>query len=205
MYFPAESEIKVLGGPLSPWCPREDSFWLLPASFWLASLSCGFVTPLSTSLFCIWVFVSLRKIIIGFRDPSAEKAMSPHSSTLSWKIPWMEEPGRLQSMGSQRVGHDWVTSLSLSLSCLGEGNGNPLQCSCLKNPREGEAWWAAIYGSHRVGHDWSDLAAAADNPGSSLHLKSLKYKVEIYTLVFYKLSLYSQVAIFWRPPFNLLP
>ena len=42
-----------------------------------------------------------------------EKAMAPHSSTLAWKIPWMEEPGRLQSMGSQRVGHNWVTSLSL--------------------------------------------------------------------------------------------
>ena len=42
-----------------------------------------------------------------------EKAMAPHSSTLAWKIPWMEEPGRLQSMGSLRVGHDWVTSFSL--------------------------------------------------------------------------------------------
>ena len=42
-----------------------------------------------------------------------EKAMAPHSSTLAWKIPWMEEPGRLQSMGSWRVGHDWATSLSL--------------------------------------------------------------------------------------------
>ena len=39
--------------------------------------------------------------------------MAPHSSTLAWKIPWMEEPGRLQSMGSLRVGHDRVTSLSL--------------------------------------------------------------------------------------------
>ena len=42
-----------------------------------------------------------------------EKAMAPHSSTLAWKIPWMEEPGRLQSMGLRRVGHDWATSLSL--------------------------------------------------------------------------------------------
>ena len=42
-----------------------------------------------------------------------EKAMAPHSSTLAWEIPWMEEPGRLQSMGSLRVGHDWTTSLSL--------------------------------------------------------------------------------------------
>ena len=43
-----------------------------------------------------------------------EKAMAPHSSTLAWKIPWMEDPGRLQSMGSLRVGHEWATSLSLS-------------------------------------------------------------------------------------------
>ena len=69
---------------------------------------------------------------------------APHSSTLAWKIPWTREPGRLQSMGSLRVGHDWATSLSLS--CIGEGNGTPLQCSCLKNPRDGGAWWAAIYG-----------------------------------------------------------
>ena len=73
-----------------------------------------------------------------------EKAMAPHSSTLAWKIPWTEEPGRLQSMGLQRVGHNWATSLSLS--CIGEGNGNPLQCSCLENPRGGGARWAAVYG-----------------------------------------------------------
>ena len=50
------------------------------------------------------------------RDDPLEKEMAPHSSTLAWKIPWTEKPGRLQSVGSQRVGHDWVTSLSLSLS-----------------------------------------------------------------------------------------
>ena len=76
----------------------------------------------------------------------SEKAMAPHSSTLAWKIPWMEEPGRLQSVGSRRVGHDWATSLSFFTSCIGEGNGNPLQCSCLENPRDGRAWWAAVYG-----------------------------------------------------------
>ena len=43
----------------------------------------------------------------------AEKAMAPHSSTLAWKTPWTEEPGRLQSMGLRRVGHEWATSLSL--------------------------------------------------------------------------------------------
>ena len=75
-----------------------------------------------------------------------EKPMAPHSSTLPWKIPWAEEPGRLQSIGSLRVRHGWATSLSLSLSCIGEGKGNPLQCSCLENPRDGVACWAAIYG-----------------------------------------------------------
>ena len=49
---------------------------------------------------------------LGQEDP-LEKEMATHSSTLAWKIPWREKPGRLQSMGSQRVGHDWVTSLSL--------------------------------------------------------------------------------------------
>ena len=79
-----------------------------------------------------------------FPRQESEKAMAPHSSALAWKIPWMEEPGRLQSMGSRRVEHDWPTSLSLS--CIGEGDGNPLQCSCLENPRDGGAWWAAIHG-----------------------------------------------------------
>ena len=72
--------------------------------------------------------------------------MAPHSITLAWKIPWMEEPGRLQSMGLLRVGHDWAIYFHFSLSCIGEGNGNPLQCSCLENPRGRGAWWAAVYG-----------------------------------------------------------
>ena len=72
--------------------------------------------------------------------------MAPHSTTLAWKIPWMEEPGRLQSMGSLRVGHGWELPFHFSLSCVGEGNGNPLQSSCLENPRDGRAWWAAVYG-----------------------------------------------------------
>ena len=56
---------------------------------------------------------SLKTSILWHSAFSPEKAMAPHSSTLAWKIPWTEEPGRLRSMGSQRVGHDWATSLSL--------------------------------------------------------------------------------------------
>ena len=76
-----------------------------------------------------------------------EKAMAPHSSTLAWKIPWTEEPGagycpwgRKESDTTERL------HFHFSLSCIGEGNGNPLQCSCLKNPRDEGAWWAAVYG-----------------------------------------------------------
>ena len=72
--------------------------------------------------------------------------LAPHSSTLAWKIPWMEEPGGPQSMGSLRVGQDSATSLHFSLSYIGEDNGNPLQCSCLENLRDGGASWAAVYG-----------------------------------------------------------
>ena len=72
--------------------------------------------------------------------------MAPHSSTLAWKIPWTEEPGGLQSMGLL----EWDTTERLhfhfSLSCIGEGNGNPIQCSCLENPKDRGAWWAAVYG-----------------------------------------------------------
>ena len=72
--------------------------------------------------------------------------MATHSSTLAWKIPWTEKPGRLQSLGSLGVGTTERLHFHFSLPCIGEGNGNPLQCSCLENPRDGRAWWAAVYG-----------------------------------------------------------
>ena len=69
-----------------------------------------------------------------------EKAMAPHSNTLAWKIPWTEEPDGLQSMGSLESDTTEQLHFHYSLSCTGEGNGNPLQCSCLGNPRDGGAW-----------------------------------------------------------------
>ena len=83
-----------------------------------------------------------------------EKAMAPHSSTLAWKIPWTEEPGRLQSMGRSESDTTERLHFDFSLSCIGEGNGNPLQCSCLENPRDRGAWWAAISG---VTQSWTRL------------------------------------------------
>ena len=75
-----------------------------------------------------------------------EKAMAPHSSTLAWKIPWVEEPGRLQSMGSLRVGHDLVTLLSLFTFMRWRRKWQPTPVFLLENPRDGGAWRAAIYG-----------------------------------------------------------
>ena len=72
--------------------------------------------------------------------------MATHCSTLAWKIPWTEEPGSLQYMGSLRVSTTEQLHFCFSVSCIGEGNGNPLQCFCLENPRDGGAWWAAVYG-----------------------------------------------------------
>ena len=72
--------------------------------------------------------------------------MASHSSTLAWKIPWAEEPGGLQSMDFRRVHTTERLHFHFSLSCIGERNGNPLQCSCLESPRDGGAWWAAVYG-----------------------------------------------------------
>ena len=153
-----------------------------------------------------------------------EKGMTTHSNTFAWKIPWMEEPGRLQSTGSWRVGHDWATSLSLftfmhwrrkwqptpaflpgesqgrgslvgcrlwrrtesdtteqlpfhfSLSCTGEGNGNTLQYSCLENPRDRGAWWAAVYG---IAQSWTWLKWLSSS-SSSLSICSSHV---IYSLV----------------------
>ena len=58
----------------------------------------------------------------------------------------MEEPGGLQSMGHYELDTTERLHFHFSLSCIGEGKGNPLQCSCLENPRDGGAWWAAVYG-----------------------------------------------------------
>ena len=109
---------------------RVGHYWstsLLPSYCWVLRVP-----------FIFWMMVL-------YQDMS-EKAMAPHSSTLDWKIPWAEEPGGLQSMGLRRVGTTEGLHFHFSLSWIGEGNGNPVQCSCLENPRDGVAWWAAVYG-----------------------------------------------------------
>ena len=109
---------------------------------------------------------------------SMEKAMASHSSTLAWKIPWTEKPGRLQFLGSLRVGHDWVTSLPLFTFMHWKRKWQP---TLLFLPGEsqgrGSLGGLPSVGSHRVGHDWSDLAAAHT---SKVMLKILHARLQQY-------------------------
>ena len=75
-----------------------------------------------------------------------EKAMAAHSSTLAWKIPWTEEPGRLQSMGSLRVRHNWTTSLSLSAFMHWRRQWQPTPVFLPGESQGWGAWWAAVFG-----------------------------------------------------------
>ena len=85
--------------------------------------------------------------------------MAPHSSTLAWKIPWTEEPGRLQSIGLLRVRHDWATSLSLfHFHALEKEMATHSSVLAWRITGTGEPGGLPSMGSHRVRHDWSDLA-----------------------------------------------
>ena len=103
--------------------------------------------------------------------------MAPHSSTRAWQILWTEEPG-LQSMGSLGVRTRLHFPFHFSLSCIGEGNGNPLQCSCLENPRDGGAWWAAANGVDKSRTRLSDfhfsLSCVGEGNGTPLQCSCLE-------------------------------
>ena len=106
---------------------------------------------------CVWVHVT-------------EKAMAPHSNTLAWKIPWTEEPGRLQSMGSRRVGWTWLSDFTFTFHFQALGKEMATHSSVLawRIPGMGEPGGLPSVGLHSVRHDWSDLAAAASTYEHSL-------------------------------------
>ena len=114
-------------------------YWLL----FCLSLKCYFFHQILVLAFFLLLYFFSREVhlIIIFNV----HILHP---VLSWKPhPYFQLPA-------------WLKRLSM-LACIGEGNGNPLQCSCLENPGDGPAWWAAVYGVTRIGHDWSDLAESA--------------------------------------------
>ena len=138
---------------------------------WVASLSLS----LYESLFGAQNFlgyIGKNSISLSIINPLSfglwKKEMATHSSTLASRIPWTEEPGGLLSMGSHRLGHDW-SDLACMHACIGEENGNTLQCSYLENPRDGGAWWAAVYG---VTQSWTRLKQLSSS-SNSIWLKML--------------------------------
>ena len=112
--------------------------------------------------------------------------MATHSSVLAWRISGMGEPGGLPFMGRTESDTTERLHLHFSLSRIGEGNGNPFQRSCLENPRDGGASWAAVYG---VAQSWTQLKRLSSSSSryaddttlmaeSEEELKSLLMKVK---------------------------
>ena len=88
--------------------------------------------------------------------------MAPHSSALAWEIPWTEEPGKLQSMGSRRVRHDWATSLSLFTFLHWRRKWQPTPVFLPGESQGQEPGGLPSVGSHRVGHDWCDFGGGGE-------------------------------------------
>ena len=116
--------------------------------------------------------------------------MAPHYSNLAWKIPWTEEPGRLQSMEPLRVRHDWATSLLLFTFMYWRRKWQPTPGSCQENPRDGGAWWAAVYGVAQSRTRLKQLSSSSSStflytcpfPASKFHLSSLSNPLPLTVL-----------------------
>ena len=93
--------------------------------------------------------------------------MGTHSSTLAWKIPWRSLVG-CSPWGCSESDMTERLHFHFSLSCIGEENGNPPQCSCLENPRDGGAWWAAIYGAAQSQTRLKRLSSSSSKGGKGL-------------------------------------
>ena len=91
--------------------------------------------------------------------------MAPHSSILAQKIPWRSLVG-CSPWGHEELDTTERLDFHFSLSCIGEGNGTPLQCSCLENPRNSGAWWAAVY---VVAQSWTRLKRLSSSSSSSIN------------------------------------
>ena len=105
--------------------------------------------------------------------------MATHSSTLAWKIPWTEQPGRLQSRGSRRVGHNWVTSLSLFTFMHWRRKWQLTPVFLPEESKGRRSLVGCCLWGCRVGHDWSNLAAAAFNSEKAMatHSSTLAWKI----------------------------
>ena len=103
--------------------------------------------------------------------------MATHSGVLAWKIPWTEEPGRLQFMGWLRVGHDWVTSLSLFTFMYWRRKWQPTPVFLPGESQGWGAWWAAVYGvaQSRTGLKWLSSSSPLNRMGCFWKILTLMY------------------------------
>ena len=140
-----------------------------------------------TTQFCKAIILQLKYFFkkerinqICIKD--TEKAMAPHSSTLAWKISWMEEPGRLQSMGSRSRTQLSYFTFTFHFHALEKEMATHSSVLAWRIPGTGEPSRLLFMGSHRVGHDWSDLAAAAAaiSKASSFQSILLRYLINIF-------------------------
>ena len=113
-------------------------------------------------------------------EPRAYYSMAPHSNTLAWKIPWMEEPGGLQSMGSLRVGQLSDFAFTFHFHALEKEMATHSSVVAWRIPGMGEPGGLLSMGSHRVGHDWSDLAAAAASQKKKNKYSILTHKYAVW-------------------------
>ena len=114
-----------------------------------------------------------------------EKVMATHSSTLVWKLPWTEEPGRLQSMGSLRVGHDWATSLfSLFTFMHWRRKWQPTPVFLPGESQGWEAWWAVVYGITQS-RTWLKQLSSSSRMNLDTILKWNKANTERQVLLWY--------------------
>ena len=106
--------------------------------------------PSQKSCMISFIFKTLKKLTYSHRRQISkllgEKAVATHSSTPAWEIPWTEEPMGYSPWGFEELDTTEQLHFHFSLSCTWGGNGNPLQYSCLENPRDRGAWWATVNG-----------------------------------------------------------
>ena len=131
--------------------------WQSSLSYVKSHLCFPFSFQLLIHICCLFLCLILGLSVS--RNPLVEKAMATYSSTLAWEVPWTEEPGGLQSMGSRRVGYDWATSLSLFTFMHWRRKWQPTPVFLPGESQGEEPGGPPSMGSHRVGHGWHDLAA----------------------------------------------
>ena len=118
--------------------------WQHPSTFYIVFVFRGIYTHMCITITSMGIIYKLKDLLFRRVGFFSEKAMAPPSA-LAWKIPWTEEPGGLQSMGSRRVRHYWATSLSLFTFMHWRRKWQPTRVLAWRIPWTG-AWWAAVYG-----------------------------------------------------------